>query len=136
MVLIRESLDTGKPFPPLSNSGPHSVAETLIVFLRCLPFPIVPKELYHWCIDSQTKTRALQVVSKFPPVHFYTFTYLISFLREIVLFQKENQQLILQQIALLFSTVLLHQSIDDRLDIERRKKQKFIVLLLSEESKQ
>lgn len=62
-----------------------SVSECLFGFLESLNDPVIPYSHYKLCIDnSLTFDSANKEVNKLPAVHFNTFHYLMSFLREVL----------------------------------------------------
>lgn len=87
--MIRESLDTGNPFPP---SRIHSYAETLVSFLASLSSPIIPAALFPAMeIDSQNiQMSARRLLEELPPIHYNVFVYVISFFREVLQLREQN----------------------------------------------
>lgn len=103
MEQIREALDTGEPLKP---ALPHSVAETLLRLLESLEIPIIPFTFYRNVLEVQSPVMAKQLVSKLPDIHYNTFFYIVSFLRE-VLSHREKNKLTPEKLAVVFSTVLI-----------------------------
>lgn len=103
MEQIRESLDTGEPLKP---ALPHSVAETLLRLLESLEIPIIPFTFYRNVLEVQSPVMAKQLVAKLPDIHYNTFFYIVSFLRE-VLSHRDKNKLTPEKLAVVFSTVLI-----------------------------
>eukprot|EP01133_Synstelium_polycarpum_P001192 gene1192-1373_t len=104
MESIRESIDNGTPFGTFSI---HSMAETLIRFLEYLCEPVFPFPMYQQALDASSTTLSCKtLVSHLPSVNYNVFFYLISFLTEVLTHQQENK-LTPDQLAIIFSTVLL-----------------------------
>ncbi|EGC34737.1 inositol 5-phosphatase 4 [Dictyostelium purpureum] len=109
MEAIRDCLDTAEHFSTISFSI-HSMAETLIRFLESLVEPVIPFNMYQQALDaSSTPHSCKQLVSHLPSVNYNVFFYLISFLIEVLSHQQENQ-LTADQLAIVFSTILLRPS--------------------------
>lgn len=87
---IRECLDTGEPF---SEFRIHSMADVLVSFLTSLSGTIVPPNLLPSIeIDAQNlQTYARTLLEGLPPIHYNVFVYMISFFRECLLYQQQNQ---------------------------------------------
>ena len=103
MEQIREALDTGEPLKPALA---HSVAETLLRLLESLEIPIIPFTFYRNVLEVQSPVMAKQLVAKLPDIHYNTFFYIVSFLRE-VLTHREKNRLTPEKLAVVFSTVLI-----------------------------
>lgn len=103
MEQIREALDTGEPLKPALA---HSVAETLLRLVESLEIPIIPFTFYRNVLEVQSPIMAKQLVSKLPDIHYNTFFYIVSFLRE-VLTHREKNRLSPEKLAVVFSTVLI-----------------------------
>lgn len=103
MEQLREALDTGVELP---KTLPHSVAETLLRLLESLEIPVIPFTFYRNVLEVQSAAMAKQLVAKLPDIHYNSFFYIISFLRE-VLTRKEKNKLTPEKLAVVFSTVLI-----------------------------
>ncbi|XP_060063309.1 inositol polyphosphate 5-phosphatase OCRL-like [Ylistrum balloti] len=86
---IRDCLDTGVP-----DSIPgsiHSVAATLLLFLKCLPDPVIPCSVYQRCLEcSRNYMLCKQVIAQIPECHRNVFRYLCAFLRELLSHSSHN----------------------------------------------
>jgi len=103
---IREALDTGSSFDN-QNINVHSMAETLILFLESLGEPVIPFHLFEQAIEQcNTYSQCKLLVSSIHPVHFNTFYYLMSFLREILNHGNKNK-LSKEKLAVVFSSVII-----------------------------
>ena len=86
---IRESLDTGAPFPA---SSIHSYIQVFLDFLSSLSTPVVPSaflpsvEINAENIQSMSR----RLLEDLPPVHYNVFVYVISFFREVLLYREHN----------------------------------------------
>lgn len=87
---IRESLDTGEPF---GNFHIHSMTDVLVSFLTSLSSTIVPQSLLPTLeIDAQNvQVCARSLLEGLPPINYNVFVYMISFFRECLLHQQQNQ---------------------------------------------
>jgi phosphatidylinositol-bisphosphatase len=87
--MIRESLDTGKPFP---QARIHSYVEVFVSFLSSLSSPIIPAQLLPTMeIDSQNiQMTARRLLEELPPMHYNVFVYVISFFREVLQHRERN----------------------------------------------
>jgi phosphatidylinositol-bisphosphatase len=103
MEQLREALDTGSEMPKVL---PHSVGETLLRLLESLEIPIIPFTFYRNVLEVQSALMAKQLVAKLPDIHYNTFFYIISFLRE-VLTRRDKNKLTPEKLAVVFSTVLI-----------------------------
>jgi hypothetical protein len=103
MDQLREALDTGSELPKVFS---HSVAETLLRLLESLEVPIIPFTFYRNVLEVQSAAMAKQLVAKLPDIHYNTFFYVISFLREL-LTRREKNKLTPESLAVVFSTVLI-----------------------------
>ncbi|EFC42384.1 phosphatidylinositol polyphosphate 5-phosphatase [Naegleria gruberi] len=109
---IRQCLDEGSPLlNPVSN---HSIAESLMTFLESLREPVVPFKFYQMCLNASTNSATCHhLISMLPDVHFNTFHYLMSFLREVLKYKKFNS-LTLEEVAIIFSRVLLRSPLQEK----------------------
>jgi len=101
---IREQLDLGLPFDT-ENISPHSMAETLIRFLECLPEPVMPFAFYELVLASQNTEDAVTIVSSIPFENNNVFTYVVAFLRKLL--STPENGLTEEKITMLFSRVLM-----------------------------
>ncbi|GAB1603022.1 inositol polyphosphate 5-phosphatase OCRL-1-like isoform X1 [Argonauta hians] len=80
---IRDCLDTGAP--EKIPGGIHSVTSALILFLRCLPEPVIPCDVYQKCLQSSYSYNASrQILSTIPEHNRTVFKYICAFLRELL----------------------------------------------------
>ncbi|KAF0289289.1 Type II inositol 1,4,5-trisphosphate 5-phosphatase [Amphibalanus amphitrite] len=80
---IREALDT--TLPETLPGSIHSVAEALLLFLASLPEPVIPNSYVVQCMESSDNfIQSKHIVSQLPPHHKNVFTYICTFLREVV----------------------------------------------------
>jgi len=88
--MIRESLDTGEPF---GNFNIHSMTDVLVSFLTSLTSTVVPHSLLPTLeIDAQNvQACARSLLEGLPPINYNVFVYMISFFRECLLYQQQNQ---------------------------------------------
>ncbi|GAM21673.1 hypothetical protein SAMD00019534_048480 [Acytostelium subglobosum LB1] len=108
MEAIVEAIDRGTPLP--FHSGIHSMAECLIRFFEYLVEPVVPYNMYQQALDASSSALACKtLISHLPSVNYNVFFYLMSFLAEVLTHQQENK-LTADQLAIVFSTVLLRPS--------------------------
>jgi phosphatidylinositol-bisphosphatase len=129
--LIIEHLDSGKPIPKASEKSSdyeqmrlrliHSVAEILVQYLEALPIPVIPPGAIHnACLEaSGSYELSLREISNLPIVHLNVFTYIIAYLKEIVLFNDS------EKLATIFASLFLrdraHVLEKHRLVVEKRK---------------
>ncbi|RKP15478.1 hypothetical protein BJ684DRAFT_14271, partial [Piptocephalis cylindrospora] len=88
----------------------HSMAEALLRFLEALPEPVIPFSLYGKCISlgmKGNKVQAAEALEVLPRSHLNVFTYLVSFLREIIWSSGHADAQKLDKMASIFSAVLL-----------------------------
>ena len=135
MELIRTCLDTGESFAP-HNFDVHSMAETLIRLLGSLSEPVIPTRLYLQALDASPSFAACRqlIQTQLNTVHYNTFYYLMSFLREILVFSSKNK-LSPDSLAGLFASVILRPGIPMSRPTEAilKKKANFILHFLIEE---
>mmetsp|Transcript_19002 Transcript_19002/g.26730 ORF Transcript_19002/g.26730 Transcript_19002/m.26730 type:complete len:284 (+) Transcript_19002:247-1098(+) len=102
---IRECLDTGRAFRDFSV---HSMAEALIQFLVNLSEPIFSTSIVDDLrSDSNINDFCKQALLRLTPIHYNTFIYLISFLREVLKHTKANK-LTSTKIVPLFAKCIFH----------------------------
>ena len=91
---IIKSLNDGCPSKDMELPGSlHSVAEALLLFLDCLPQPVIPFNLYTKSLNAASVgfSAAKLVMDQVPDYHRNVFTYLIAFLKELLAHQEENK---------------------------------------------
>lgn len=125
MDQIREALDTGSELPKVF---PHSVSETLLRLLESLEVPVIPFSFYRNVLEVQSAAMARQLVAKLPDIHYNTFFYIISFLREL-LTRKEKNKLTAESLAVVFSTVLIRPPKGIKQTDQAHKQQAFCIEL-------
>lgn len=89
---IRECLDTGHPLN-INTFSVYSYADVLVLFLSSLSIPIIS---YSLCptmeIDSQNiQMYARRLLDELSPIDYNVFVYIISYLREVLKFQQQQQ---------------------------------------------
>lgn len=125
---IREKLDKGES---LSGYNVLAVAEALLLFLQSLTESVIPLDFYEKSIAvSGSKSAALNVVAKFPPVNFNCFNYLMAFLRELL--RHQENKLTMDNLALIFSNILFKSTYGSNSIYEKKAKMSFIKIFLSE----
>jgi phosphatidylinositol-bisphosphatase len=125
---VRDMLDLGEN---LKNVREHTVAEALLLFLESLEDSVIPKDFTEKCVSAcGSQSAALNVVAKFPPVHFNCFNYLMAFLREM-LFHPENK-LNADELAIIFSNILFKVDHKNKSLYERKARMNFIKMFLIE----
>uniref|UniRef100_A0A6A7FUV4 phosphoinositide 5-phosphatase n=2 Tax=Hirondellea gigas TaxID=1518452 RepID=A0A6A7FUV4_9CRUS len=89
---IRACLDAGAPSRVLPGSV-HSVAEVLMLLLEALPEPVVPYTLYLPAVTAakQGIDASKLVFDQMPPHHRNVFTYLMAFLKELLVHKEQNK---------------------------------------------
>ncbi|XP_052827352.1 inositol polyphosphate 5-phosphatase OCRL isoform X2 [Octopus bimaculoides] len=86
---IRDCLDAGAP--EKIPGSIHSVTSALILFLRCLPEPVIPCNVYHKCLQvSNNYNFSRQVLSSIPEHNRTVFKYICAFLRELLEHSEAN----------------------------------------------
>ncbi|ETW04415.1 hypothetical protein H310_04696 [Aphanomyces invadans] len=100
-AVLREALDTGAPFPV---HRPQSMAALLVHWLQSLRESVVPEA------SLSADTTASVTVDGLATVHFNTFIYVSSFLREVLLHTPRNL-LNTSKIAHVFGRCLLGYSV-------------------------
>ncbi|OQS05047.1 inositol polyphosphate 5-phosphatase [Thraustotheca clavata] len=97
--IIREALDTGSAF---TSHRPQAMASVLLHWLQTLRESVLPEQILN--LES---SRA--ILDSLAPIHYNTFIYLLSFLREVLNHGSENN-LHVSRLACVFSRVLLGYS--------------------------
>jgi phosphatidylinositol-bisphosphatase len=84
MAVVREFLDTGVGSIPATFS-PHSIAETLLDFLRALAQPVIPIVYYAQAIEPNAQHAfCKQIVEALPEANYNVFYYLVALGREVL----------------------------------------------------
>ncbi|KAF9414141.1 hypothetical protein BGZ94_000509 [Podila epigama] len=96
-------------------TDPHVPCSLLRLWIRDLPEPVIPYEMYQACIQgSQDKEAVAKVINSLPMWHKETIIYLVSFLKmfntESV---REMTKMSLSNLAMVFAPTLLQCSSDD-----------------------
>ncbi|CAE1246042.1 INPP5B_F [Acanthosepion pharaonis] len=108
---IRDCLDTG--MPETIPGSIHSVAGALILFLKCLPEPVIPYNVHQKCLEVCNNCKACkQVLSTIPEHHRTVFKYICAFLRELLEYSESNQ-LDVKTLASIFGRLFLRHSFDE-----------------------
>ncbi|TYZ61130.1 hypothetical protein PybrP1_008848 [[Pythium] brassicae (nom. inval.)] len=106
VLLLREALDTGSPFP---RHSAHSAAELLLAWLQSLRQSVVPDAVLAAALEAggghlAHASRAL--LDALPPVRFNVLVYLVSFLKEVLKHQSANK-LTPEKLAFVFARGLV-----------------------------
>jgi hypothetical protein len=111
----------------------HSVTDCLIKFLGSQHESVIPSSYYEKCIECcSSKSQAMNLILKLPPVHYNCFQYLTSFLREMI---RLNKKLNSDEICFLFSTIIIRDPIEDNKNVyEKKAMMNFIKLFLTQDS--
>ncbi|KAF9113983.1 hypothetical protein BGX27_000376 [Mortierella sp. AM989] len=96
-------------------TDPHVPCSLLRLWIRDLPEPIIPYDLYQQCIQgAQDKDVVAKVVSSLPLWHKETIIYLVSFLKAFNNASvREATKMSLSNLAMVFAPTLLQCSSDD-----------------------
>ncbi len=106
MASVREFLDTGTGSIPTSFS-PHSVAETMLDFLRALSQPVIPIVYYAQAIEPNAQHAfCRQIIEALPEVNYNVFYYLVALGRE-ALSRPRGNGLTPDEVALAFGQCVL-----------------------------
>lgn len=156
---IIDSLDTGRP--EIIPGSVHSVAKVLIIFLKCLPEPVIPSKEYDRCLDclldpaipgciyhrwrkwlgcSWNYMMCKKVLSQIPENHRNLFQYLCVFLRDLLKHSDRNR-LNINILASIFGEILLCSPANtptramskEREKREEIKRMAFVSLFLTDE---
>jgi len=85
----------------------YSVAEALLIFLEALPEPVIPYAFYQRALECcNNYMLCKQLIFQMPQSHQNVFTYISSFLRELLLHSNDNK-LDAKTLATLFGTLFL-----------------------------
>ena len=125
---IRECLDTNEPF---GDYRIHSMADTLVSFLTSLSSTIVPQNLLPQIdIDAQNlQVYARNLMEKLPPIHYNVFVYMISFFRECLMHQQQNQLTTVKLARLCVSCLVTGGKIDDSKQATQRQKSMHLLMI-------
>lgn len=105
LAAIRDCLDTG--VPDKIPGSVHSVTEALLLFLECLPDPVIPCRVYYRSLEcSGNYMLCKQVISEIPEHHKNLFRYLCAFLRELLNHSDKNK-LDISILASIFGEIFL-----------------------------
>lgn len=108
VVLLREALDTGSPFP---NHSGHSTAELMITWLQSLRQSVVPDQVIAKALETGNGNLAQtcrMLLDGLPPVRFNVLVYLVSFLKEVLKYHGANK-LTPEKLAFVFGRCLVSQ---------------------------
>lgn len=122
-IVQHVSLNT--PFTnEIINNGIYSVCETIILFLDCLPDPVIPFSFFQRVIECGSLQTAKQIIASLPIPHYNVFVYLISFIKELLKHGASKSDLLH-----CFAPVILRPAarIPERLEQSVRKKQKIFL---------
>ncbi|KAG0197089.1 hypothetical protein BGX28_009414 [Mortierella sp. GBA30] len=94
---------------------PHVPCSLLRLWIRDLPEPVIPYDMYQQCIQgAQDKDAVAKVISSLPLWHKEIMIYLISFLKTFLdPSVKERTKMSLSNLAMVFAPTLLQCSSDD-----------------------
>ncbi|KAJ7363423.1 hypothetical protein OS493_009576 [Desmophyllum pertusum] len=85
----------------------YSIAEALLIFLEALPEPVIPYAFYQRALECcNNYMLCKQLIFQMPQSHRNVFTYISSFLRELLLNSNDNK-LDAKTLATLFGTLFL-----------------------------
>ncbi|XP_066494262.1 type II inositol 1,4,5-trisphosphate 5-phosphatase isoform X2 [Tiliqua scincoides] len=125
---IRDCLDAGMMDTLIGSN--HSVAEALLLFLESLPEPVICYKLYSKCLEhADSFVLSCQVVSTLPKCHKNVFSYLMAFLRELLIHEHSRKNhLDANILASIFGGLLLRPPPDHPKPTvaEKRKAQQFV----------
>mmetsp|Transcript_14190 Transcript_14190/g.21560 ORF Transcript_14190/g.21560 Transcript_14190/m.21560 type:complete len:699 (+) Transcript_14190:114-2210(+) len=126
IAAIRECLDTGRGFGDFTV---HSMAEAFIQFFDSLAEPVYPLSLIdnHLRSDTHLSDFCKQSLLKLSPIHYNTFVYVLSFLRE-VLRHSENNKLTVERLIPLFAKCLFHYTPGAAEKMQAMKQRPWMVL--------
>eukprot|EP01080_Neovahlkampfia_damariscottae_P000573 gene573-8083_t len=103
---IREAIDSGTPLSGYTGSI-NSVSECLLKFLESLSESVIPSKYFTLVLEkSYSSQLSIELINDLPPLHFNTFVYIITFLRQ-VLENKDANLLSIDILAIGFSNVLI-----------------------------
>jgi phosphatidylinositol-bisphosphatase len=112
LVLIRECLDTGDPFPP--GIGMSSYAHCLIELISSFRESVIPSSLFPNIADilrspAGPETYCRATIPSLPALHYNVLLYLIRFAREVLSNSSFNASNI-ESLAFVFSRCLFRKS--------------------------
>jgi inositol polyphosphate 5-phosphatase INPP5B/F len=112
LVLIRECLDTGDPFPP--GIGMTSYAHCLIELVSSFRESVIPSSFFPNVADilrspSGPELYCRATIPSLPALHFNVLLYLIRFAREVLSHASFNAS-IMESLAFVFSRCLFRKS--------------------------
>ncbi|XP_015777933.1 PREDICTED: inositol polyphosphate 5-phosphatase OCRL-1-like [Acropora digitifera] len=98
----------------------HAVAEALLVFLEALPEPVIPYAFYQRALECcNNYILCKQLISQIPQTHKNVFTYVSSFLRELLLYSNDNK-LDAKTLATLIGTLFLRAPKNNEAGLSKR----------------
>lgn len=107
LLQIRECLDLGMEFD-LDRLDVHSLAESLLRLLTSLPEPVFPAAIARRYDSSRSLSDfCVHALTLLPPIHYNTFIYLLSFMREVLKHASRNG-LQVAQLVLVFCQCMMH----------------------------
>eukprot|EP01059_Diplonema_ambulator_P010897 TRINITY_DN20914_c0_g1_i1.p1 TRINITY_DN20914_c0_g1~~TRINITY_DN20914_c0_g1_i1.p1 ORF type:complete len:729 (+),score=150.32 TRINITY_DN20914_c0_g1_i1:81-2189(+) len=103
---VQKYLDsTAKVIPSDFGVSPGQMSHVLLIFLRSLQEPILPYRCYQACISGQKLSP-----SSLPAVNYNTFTYIIAFLKHLLLPENNSTNKLEKEILVhTFTSVLLRR---------------------------
>lgn len=98
----------------------HAVAEALLIFLEALPEPVIPYAFYQRALECcNNYILCKQLISQIPQTHKNVFTYVSSFLRELLLYSNDNK-LDAKTLATLIGTLFLRAPKSNEAGLSKR----------------
>jgi hypothetical protein len=108
LVVLREALDTGAPFPPHTS---YSMAELLLAWLQSLRGSVVPDDIIVQALangaGNVTQTCRL-LLDTLPPVRYNVLVYIVAFIKE-VLKHVQGNKLTAEKLSYVFSRCIVSQ---------------------------
>jgi len=116
-----------------TSSDPHVLVGVLKQWLRDLPEPLIPIEMYYDCLKCETTEECLQVVDKLPPLNKGCFGHLVKFVRTIA--QPENHEFTkmnVQNLCVVFAPVMFRCPSTDMADlmVNLQKEKLFLAVVI------
>jgi len=123
---IRECLDSGRPFNKAFTV--HSMAEAFIEFLVNLDEPVFPMKLIDELRTDENLTDYCKgALLRLTPIHYNTFVYVLSFLRE-VLKHSEANKLSADKVVPSFAKCLFHYNPGAADKLQNMRQKPYVVL--------
>ncbi|KAF9327356.1 hypothetical protein BGZ91_001505 [Linnemannia elongata] len=112
--LMRARIELGN-YDITGITDPHVPCSLLRLWIRDLPEPVIPYDMYQQCIQgAQDKDAVAKVITSLPLWHKEMIIYLISFLKEFNnATVREATKMSLSNLAMVFAPTLLQCSSDD-----------------------